>query len=94
MNDATAICTQFDTVGAFADLLPPRPVSELRRLWLAAADASEALSERAALPWEREREDPEWDRLQDVADAAERELRDHLLMEFGLTTADLSRSVL
>lgn len=62
----------------------------LRRLWLAAADASEAVSDG----YRSGQSDRVMDRLEDTAFDAEQALREHLLTEFGLTSADLKRSVL
>lgn len=67
---------------AFADRLPAK-LPTLRDLWLAAAEASEALSKANG----------EWS-LEVAADNARRALIDHLLFEHGLTTADLRRHVL
>lgn len=64
---------------AYAHLIPP-PVPTLRDLWLAAAEASEALSEANG----------EWALEIAASDAADA-LRDHLLFEHGLTAADLKR---
>lgn len=67
---------------AFADRLPAK-LPTLRDLWLAAAEASEALTEA----------DGEWSAELAASDAADA-LRDHLLFEHGLTAADLKRWVL
>ncbi|QZP07802.1 hypothetical protein [Caenibius sp. WL] len=67
---------------AYAHLLPP-PAPTLRDLWLAAAEASEALTKANG----------EWS-LEVAADEARQALIDHLLFEHGLTAADLRRHVL
>lgn len=72
---------------AFADKLPPRPTHPLRALILDAAGASECVSKgyQACL------NEHDMDRLESQRQAAEYALRDFMLTEFGLTTADLSR---
>lgn len=67
---------------AFADRLPAK-LPTLRDLWLAAADAEDALRRSPVVTTQLE------DAASDAADA----LRDHLLFEHGLTAADLKRSV-
>ncbi len=79
---------------AAVEALPgTRPMSELRRLWLAAADADEALSDIAASPF-IDREGATWDRLEDAQQDTRHALLDYLLLEHGLTTADLKRNPL
>lgn len=68
---------------AFADRLPAK-LPTLRELWLAAADAEDALRQSDQITPQLE------DAAFDAADA----LRDHLLFEHGLTAADLKRCVL
>ena len=68
---------------AFADRLPAK-LPTLRDLWLAAADAEDALR----------RSDQITPQLEDAASDAADALRDHLLFEHGLTAADLKRWVL
>lgn len=67
-----------------------RPHSTLRRLWIAAAEASEAVSAgyRDGLG------EYEMDALEEERADAEQALRDHLLTFHGLTSADLKRSIL
>ena len=72
---------------AFAHLIPP-PAPTLRDLWLAAAEASEALDYRCKMS------DDEWSRLEEAALSARQALIDHLLFEHGLNAAELRRSVL
>lgn len=68
------------------------PMSALRELWLAAADAAEALR-HAKAQGEHELPGRSIGKLDDEAQYTEMQLRDHLLTEHGLTTADLKRSV-
>ena len=74
---------------AFAHKLYGTAPVTLRDLWLAAADASEAVSDG----YRSGQSDRVMDRLEDTAFDAEQALREHLLTEFGLTSADLKRSV-
>lgn len=75
--------------GYFADRLPTREPS-LRDLWLAAADAADAISRG----YSSDLSEYEMDRLEDARSDAEHALRDRLLTDHGLTTADLKRNVL
>lgn len=75
--------------GFYADRLPAREPS-FRDLWLAASDASEAVSDA----YRNGLGERVVDRLESAAFDAEQSLRDHLLTQHGLTTADLKRSVL
>lgn len=76
--------------GIFADLLPARPVSELRRLWLAACDAQEALSRECTHNF-AELDDDGFGRLEDAQFATRQALLNHLLFEFGITKAEAER---
>lgn len=76
-------------VGAMQKL---EPVT-LRGLWIAAADASDALAAVCG-PGGQNVTDFQFNRLERAACQAEQALRDFLLTEHGLTTADLRRSVL
>ena len=94
---ATEIAACEADVRAFPDkvaTLPPRPDTTLRRLWLAAADAHDAVHAHLRATVGERGEDLELERRQDAAYETEHALRDHLLTEHGLTTADLARSVL
>ncbi len=75
---------------AFAHLLPEKQPHPLKKLWIEAAEASEALGQYYALPMPNEYE---IDRLEASAHQAEQALRTYLLVECGLTTADLKRGV-
>jgi len=66
-------------------LHPERSV--LRDLWLAAANTADAVS----AGYRDSLDEREMDRREDARSDAEDALRDHLLTEFGLTTADLAR---
>lgn len=84
-----ALCESIRTGRPLADFLPARSPT-LRELWLAAAEASEAV--RAG--YRDNLDEYEMDRREDARSDAEHALRDHLLTEHGLTTADLKRCVL
>lgn len=73
--------------GRFADMLPPRPKT-LRDLMIEAIEASEALGKYYELPIPDAHEIM---RLEAAASEAEQALKDHLLTEYGATTADLKR---
>ena len=73
---------------AVAVLPSTAPVSELRRLWIVAAHADEALTAAGNA------DDFTWSRLERAQQATRQELMDHLLNEHGLTSADLRRSPL
>lgn len=85
-----AVCESIRTGRPLAEILPHR-VPTMRELWLAAAEASEALSHYCRAV---DLDGDELTRLEDAAHDAEHALRDHLLTEHGLTTADLKRCVL
>lgn len=87
-----AECQQVaDRFRAAVATLPRRRDTDLRRLWLAAAEAAENFAFVAA---DARTTDAGFSRAEDAALDTERALRDHLLIEHGLTMADLRRSVL
>ena len=88
--NAEAVSQNF--ASAVASLAEHRPAT-LRSLWLAAADADDAFHAVCG-PNARPVTDFEFSRLQEAQYEAEKALRDFLLNEHGLTTADLRRSVL
>lgn len=62
-------------------------VSELRRLWLEAADASDAVSQGYRMTLS----DRAMDEREARADDTRQALLDHLLFEFGITKAEAER---
>lgn len=70
----------------------PGKMTELRRLWLAAAEADERLSRCYVAAGYIT--NAEFDRLEDAQQDTRHALLDHLLMEHGLTTADIRRNPL
>ncbi len=75
---------------AFAHKLYGTAPVTLRGLWIAAADASDAVS----AGYRDGQSESTMDMLENAAFDAEHDLREYLLTEFGLTSADLKRSVL